>query len=319
MTDGTLHMENHEEDRTLRPLALADFAGNEAVVHNLNVFVQAAIRRGDPLDHILFSGPPGTGKTTLAGVLAKEMGTKLVVVNCASLKTKGELAGVICGLEHGDILFLDEIHRLKLDSEEMLYPVMEDSKIEIISAAGVVSLDLPRFTIVGATTRSGALSRPFFDRFGEVCNLELYNTDTLARIVDRSAKLMKFQCTQDACVQIAKRSRGTPRIAMRILRRVRDFAQFEGFDTVDGAFVVKVTQNLGIDSIGLDKQSRNFLSVLSSKNRPVGVSAMASYLNESKDTIEDSIEPHLLLSGLIERTSSGRIITDNGKKHLLMV
>ena len=311
MSNTTISQED-QVDRALRPTGFDDFAGQESVKQNLCVFVRAARARGEALDHTLFCGPPGTGKTTLAGIVAAEMKAKLVVINCASLKSKGELARVICGLERGDVLFLDEVHSLKPDLEEMLYPVMEDSKIEI---AGEV-INFPRFTIIGATTRAGMLSHPFLDRFGEICSLELYKVPVLARIVKRSSELLGLHCSFDAYIQIAKRSKGTPRIALKILRRVRDFAQVECIKLVDSAFVIKVATKLGIDETGLDKQSQKFLSLLASKNRPVGLSTVAAYLNESKETVEENIEPYLLSLGMIERMPSGRTITDIGKIHL---
>jgi Holliday junction DNA helicase RuvB len=304
------------DDRALRPLSFDDFSGQDAARRNLRVFVRAAIARGEPLDHVLFTGPPGTGKTTLAGIVAAEMGSRLVTVNCPSIKTKGDLVGTIISLERGDILFLDEVHRLRPELEELLYTVMEDSRIDIVGSAGVVSVDLPKFTVIGATTKSGMLSRPFLDRFGEVCNLELYDAGLLSKVVERSAGLLGVQCSTDACLEIAKRARGTPRIALRILRRVRDFAECDGIVSVDAPFAAAVAETLGIDRGGLDKQSRAMLTMLAAKNRPVGLSAVAASLGESKETVEESLEPYLMLAGLIERLPTGRVVTPAGKRYL---
>jgi Holliday junction DNA helicase RuvB len=299
---------------------LVDFTGQPKLVESLKISVAAAKHRGDPLDHILCVGQPGLGKTSLANILANEMGSKIIVVNAPSIKTKGELAGVLTRLEEGDILFIDEIHRLSPVVEEILYPVMEDFKLEVIVGKGVnaeaVVMKLPSFTLIGATTLAGMLTKPLLDRFGEICEFEPYSAEDLSSIVLRSAKLMGLEFDSVAANVLAHRSKGTPRIANRILRRVRDHVQFNKSNFVDVNAVKATCDRLGIDHLGLDKTSRKLLSVLVEKARPIGLDLLASTLGESKATIEEICEPYLIRNGFIERTTQGRIATKKAKDYV---
>lgn len=309
-----------DTDKALRPLSFDDFRGQEESKYNLRVFVSTAKARGEALDHILISGPPGLGKTTLAQIIANEMGSRLVVVNSSTIKTKGELVGILLNLKKYDILFLDEIHSLKPVVEEILYPAMEDSKLEIVTGEGAmaspVTIELPAFTLIGATTRVGLLQRPLRDRFGETIQMNPYSAKELSHIIGCNAKKLGVQITEEGAMELAKRSRGTPRIANRLLRRVRDFIQFNKINEVTADSVKDVCSHLGIDSSGLDKASRNYVKILASKDRPIGVNLLASILGESEETIEDSIEPYLLQIGFVERTQNGRKITSLGVAHI---
>jgi Holliday junction DNA helicase RuvB len=310
---------NTEEglDRALRPTTFKDFLGQEDSKANLEVYVKAALSRGEALDHILLAGPPGLGKTTLAGILAAEMGAKLVVVNAPSIKTKGELASVLASLRKGDILFLDEIHSLNNRVEEVLYPAMEDFKLEVVAGNQPLTINLEPFTLIGATTRAGMLQRPLRDRFGVTIEMQLYTEEELAQIATNSAEKLGMVCTDRGAQELARRARGTPRVANRILRRVRDFAQVRVTQIIDHNLVEFTCDRLGIDSIGLDVNSQRYLRVLSEKNQPVALTTLVSLLGESKDTIEEVIEPNLMRLGLVEKTPKGRIITRAGNAHLL--
>jgi Holliday junction DNA helicase RuvB len=310
-------MEN--EDRALRPESFDTFLGQEEAKHNLRVFVASAKARGEVLCHLLFQSQPGLGKTSLAHVVANEMGSRLIVVNGPALKSKGELAGILLNLKKGDILFIDEIHSLHPKVEEILYPAMEDGKLEIVSGEGVtasaLTLELAPFTLIGATTRAGMLQRPLRDRFGEIIQMVPYSDEELSQIVLKNAGKLNLMIDHSAAMEIARRSRGTPRIANRLIRRVRDFATYENVYVVNQALVCRVCNNLGIDSIGLDKISREYLNVLSNRGA-VALNTLVSLLGESKDTIEEVIEPNLLRFGLIDKTPKGRVITPDGSQHI---
>lgn len=299
-------------DRTYRPKSLAEFHGQSQICENLTVYINAAKTRGEPLEHLLFCGPAGLGKTTLAGVVAGEMGRKMIVVNAPSVRTKADMLAAIAKLTPGDILFVDEIHRLKLEIQELLYPVMEDFRLEVVVGDAVVQMDVPPFTLIGATTHVGLLSRPMRERFGDVLTLVPYSVDELAEVVQRAAPEMGLWIRIHACYEIAKRSRSTPRVALKILRRVRDYAQAAQVSHVDADFVQVVSTKLGIDEFGLDQNCRKMLEFLSTKKRPVGLQAIASNLGEAKETIEDSIEPFLLMLGFVERMPAGRVVTKAG-------
>jgi len=314
-------MNDMDTDRALRPQTFSDFIGQSENKSNLEVYVKAARSRGEPLDHLLLSGPPGLGKTCLANILAREMHSELKVVNAPTLKTKAELVGLLINLNKNDILFLDEIHSLNSRIEEILYPAMEDYKLEVIAGSGpsatAVSFDLSAFTLIGATTRVGLLSKPLQDRFGDTIQMELYTPEELAVIVLANSDKLGFVCESDAAIELARRSRGTPRVANKLLRRVRDFAQASGNAKIDASLVCAVCEKLGVDSFGLDKTARKILQILIEKNGPVGLSTLSAMIGESKDSIEDVYEPVLLQTGFIEKTLHGRIATDKARNHLL--
>jgi len=307
-------------DRAFRPLTFADFCGQKTACENFQIYINSAKKRGESLDHILLSGPPGLGKTTMANILANEMGSKTIILNAPTIKSKGELAGIFLKLEKNDILFLDEIHRLHPAVEELMYSALEDFRLEVVTgvgaAASALSIDLPPFTLIGATTRQGMLTKPLLDRFGDVVEFELYSIEELASIVSRSAKKLGLECVDGGDLALAARSRGTPRIANRLLRRIRDFAQSEDKTLVDPELVNMVCNRLGVDSRGLDKTCRRMLVLLANKNRPMGMDAIAAALGESRDTIEDVCEPFLLNCGFIERSHQGRTATPLAREHL---
>jgi Holliday junction DNA helicase RuvB len=309
-------------DRTLRPRTFDDYVGQEKHKENLRVFVTAARGRGEPLDHLLLCGPPGLGKTTLAQILAHEMGVTLHMTNGPVIEHKGVLAGLLTKLEARDIFFIDEIHRLSPVVEETLYPAMEDFRIDVMTGEGAfassIQVDLRPFTLVGATTRTGLLTAPLFSRFGHVIRLDFYPPEELARIVARSARLLETEIDQAACEAIARRARGTPRIANRLLRRVRDFAQVLGTGKVNEAAVLDAAKRLEIDDVGFDDMDRRLLHVIIDDydGGPVGVETLAAALGEPRDTIEDVYEPYLLQQGFIGRTPRGRVATRKAYAHL---
>ncbi len=313
--------EEHEEVG-LRPRTLAEFVGQPELVEHLGIVLQAARQRRQPVDHILFAGPPGLGKTSLAGIVAAEMGAGFRITAGPVLTRAGDLAALLTDLQDGDVLFIDEIHRLHRSVEEMLYSAMEDGRLDILIGKGPtarsIRLELPSFTLVGATTRTGLVAGPLRDRFGFVGRLDLYDPADLRAIVERSARILKVQIDADGAIRISERSRGTPRVANRLLRRVRDFAEVRGEGYIDGATAGDGLELFGVDEMGLDKVDRAILSTLCSRfgGQPVGLTTLAQCVGEETDTIEEAYEPFLLQSGLIQRTSRGRVATQRAWTHL---
>jgi Holliday junction DNA helicase RuvB len=310
---------DEELDRSLRPRRLAEFRGQERVVRQLEVYVAAARERGEACDHVLFAGPPGLGKTSLAGIVAAEMGSQIRTISGPALEKKGDIAAILTALEPRDVLFVDEIHRTPRAIEEMLYPAMEDHAIDLVIGSGpgarTLRIDLAPFTLVGATTRTGLLTTPLRDRFGIHFRLEHYAVVDLERIVLRSAGILGLSIDGEAALEIARRSRGTPRVANRILRRVRDFAQVHGLGTVDRAGAVRALDLLEVDADGLDHTDRVILRLLGERfdGGPVGLSTLAVALGEDAGTIEDVYEPYLIQQGLLKRTPRGRELTSRGR------
>lgn len=310
------------EEATLRPRRFDEYIGQEKVRSNLSVFIQAARERKEPLDHVLLYGPPGLGKTTLAGIIASEMGVNLRITTGPAIEKAGDLAGLLTNLNEFDVLFIDEIHRLNRSVEEILYPAMEDFAFDIIigkgPAARSLRMDLPKFTLVGATTRVGLLSAPLRDRFGVVNRLEMYSVDELSRIVKRSAGILKVEIEDGGATEIAMRSRGTPRIANRLLRRVRDFAQIRADGTVTEKVAKESLDLLDVDKLGLDNVDRNVLMTMIGKfgGGPVGLDTLAAATGEDATTIEDVYEPYLLQLGFINKTPRGRVVLPGAYRHL---
>jgi Holliday junction DNA helicase RuvB len=314
-----------EEDKkiegTLRPQKMDDYIGQSKAKETLKIYIEAAKRRNDPLDHILFYGPPGLGKTTLAGVIANEMGTHMKVTSGPAIEKPGDMAAILNGLSDGDVLFVDEIHRLNRQVEEVLYPAMEDYCIDIMIGKGPtaksIRLDLPKFTLIGATTRAGLLSAPLRDRFGVIHRLEFYSIEELVQIIIHSAQILDIEIEPEGAVEMARRSRGTPRLANRVLKRVRDFAQvrFDGVITKEVA--TQALDLLDVDKLGLDHVDRNLLMTMIDKfgGGPVGLDTLAAATGEDPGTIEDVNEPYLIKNGLINRTPRGRVVTPAAYLH----
>ena len=309
-------IENH-----LRPQLLKDYIGQQKVKETLSIYIEAARQREEPLDHVLFYGPPGLGKTTLAGIIANEMGVKMKVTSGPAIEKPGEIAAILNNLSEGDVLFIDEIHSLNRQVEEVLYPAMEDFAIDIVigkgAAARSIRLDLPKFTLVGATTRAGLLTAPLRDRFGVVSRLEFYSTQDLMTIIRRSAEVLHVKIDERGAEELARRSRGTPRLANRLLKRVRDYAQV----CHDGVITLQVANEaldlLDVDKYGLDQSDRNILLTMMNKFRggPVGLDTLAAALGEDSGTLEEVYEPYLIKNGFIQRTPRGRVVTELARAH----
>lgn len=309
-------------ENTIRPLSLADFTGQPQVIENLDVFIRAAKKREEALDHVLLYGPPGLGKTTLAHIVSREMGVNFRATSGPLLTKAGDLAAILTNLQAHDVLFIDEIHRLNSAVEEVLYPAMEDFKLDLIIGEGpsarTVRIDLPPFTLVGATTRIGLLTGPLRDRFGIPLKLNFYDTAELKRVISRAANLLNVKLADDGATEIARRARGTPRIAVRLLKRVRDFAHAKGDDTITASMADATLKRLEVDSLGLDASDHRYLRFIVDhyQGGPVGVETIAAALSEARDTIEETIEPFLLQLGFIQRTPRGRMLTATAYKHL---
>jgi len=310
-----------EVDLTLRPKKFKDYIGQEKVKDALKVFLEAARLRGEPMEHILIYGPPGLGKTTLAHVLAKEIGANIVVTSGPAIERAGDLVSILTSLQDADIIFIDEVHRLSKVVEEVLYPAMEDYAVDVVIGKGpsakTLRVDLPRFTLIGATTRISLISAPMRDRFGMVQSLDFYSDEEVEGILDRSAKLLKVKPDRESLMEIAKRSRRTPRVANRLLKRVRDFASVYNRGKIDGVTSRDALSRLGVDEAGFDEVDRRYLKVLIEKfaGGPVGVETLSAATSIDRDTIEEVIEPYLMRAGFIKRTPKGRVATERSKKY----
>lgn len=322
ITDIHQNINEERSEFTLRPQHLDEYIGQKAVTDNLKIFIEAAKLRGEPLDHVLFYGPPGLGKTTLAGIIAKELGVDIRITSGPAIERAGDLAAILTNLNENDVLFIDEIHRLNRSVEEVLYSAMEDYALDIIIGKGPsarsIRLDLSKFTLIGATTRAGSLSAPLRDRFGVMAKFESYTTDELMTIIRRSAGLLGIQADEESLREMAMRSRGTPRVANRMLKRVRDFSQVEGNGTIDIDITKKALEALGVDMLGLENIDREILRVIIERfnGGPVGIDTIAASMGEEKVTIEDVYEPYLIQQGLLHRTPKGRVVSKEAYEHL---
>ncbi len=307
---------------TLRPQALGDYIGQKKVTDNLKIFIEAAKLRHEPLDHVLFYGPPGLGKTTLAGIIANEMGVDIRITSGPAIERAGDLAAILTNLNENDVLFIDEIHRLNRSVEEVLYSAMEDFALDIIIGKGPsarsIRLDIAKFTLIGATTRAGSLSAPLRDRFGVSCKFEIYEPDELKRIIERSAEILGVAADEASMEEMARRSRGTPRVANRMLKRVRDFSQVKGSGDIDIEITKKALKALGVDELGLESLDREILRTIIErfKGGPVGIDTIAASIGEERVTIEDVYEPYLIQTGLLYRTQKGRMVSEAAYRHL---
>jgi Holliday junction DNA helicase RuvB len=325
IVDASLHEDEPQEQQvevSLRPKTFGEYVGQERLKKNLGLAIDAAKKRGEPIDHILLYGPPGLGKTTMANVIAHEMGANIRITSGPAIEKAGDLASILTNLQDGDVLFIDEIHRLPRAVEEILYSAMEDFKLDIIigkgPAARSVRLDLPRFTVIGATTRTGSLAAPLRDRFGHIYRLEFYTPDEISQIIERSSKILESEITPEASKMLSTRARLTPRIANRLLKRVRDFADVNGDGIIDGLNARKALALLEIDELGLDSADRNLLTAMIENYgvRPIGLNTIAALTGDETTTIEDFYEPFLLQLGFIQRTPRGRVATKKAFDHL---
>ena len=314
--------EEEMQEVTLRPQHIEDYIGQKNAKDNLIVFIKAAKLRNEPLDHVLFYGPPGLGKTTLAGIIANELDVEIKITSGPAIERAGDLAAILTNLNENDVLFIDEIHRLNRSVEEVLYSAMEDYALDIIIGKGPsarsIRLDLAKFTLIGATTRAGSLSAPLRDRFGVISKFEMYTKEELVEILRRSARILKIKASEDSLYEMAKRSRGTPRVANRMLKRIRDFSQVKGNGIIDNVITKEALSALGVDDLGLERLDREILrSIIERFNGgPVGIDTIAASIGEERITIEDVYEPFLIQSGLLYRTQKGRVVSPLGYKHL---
>jgi len=320
-TDVNFTKQDYNENN-LRPRNFDEYIGQNKAKKNIKIFIEATKQRNEPLDHVLLYGPPGLGKTTLANIIASEMGVNLRITSGPAIEKAGDLAAIITNLGENDVLFIDEIHRLNRSVEEILYPAMEDFALDIIIGKGPsarsIRLDLPKFTLIGATTRAGMLSSPLRDRFGVIARLEMYTNEQLKTIIKRSAAILNIEINEYGALELARRSRGTPRIANRLLKRVRDFAQIENMNVIDKEIADKSLTSLEVDNIGLNSTDRLMIETIITKfdGGPVGLETLSSSINEEKETIEDVYEPFLLQLGFINKTPKGRVVTKLGYEHL---
>ncbi len=311
-----------KQETTLRPQRLDDFIGQRSVKENLKIFIEAAKLRGEPLDHVLFYGPPGLGKTTLAGIIANELGVDIKITSGPAIERAGDLAAILTNLNDNDVLFIDEIHRLNRSVEEVLYSAMEDFALDIIIGKGPsarsIRLDIAKFTLIGATTRAGSLSAPLRDRFGVISKFELYEPEELAQVIRRSAGLLHIEADETSLMEMARCSRGTPRVANRLLKRIRDFSQVKGNGVINADITRAGLKALGVDSLGLERLDREILMTIIERfgGGPVGIDTIAASIGEERVTIEDAYEPYLIQSGLLYRTQKGRMVSMEGYHHM---
>lgn len=322
ITAAELGQGEERSEMTLRPQKLEDYIGQKKATDNLKIFIEAAKLRKEPLDHVLFYGPPGLGKTTLAGIISNEMGVDIRITSGPAIERAGDLAAILTNLNENDVLFIDEIHRLNRSVEEVLYSAMEDFALDIIIGKGPsarsIRLDIAKFTLIGATTRAGSLSAPLRDRFGVSCKFEMYTTEELKKIIGRSAELLGVTADEQSMEEMAKRSRGTPRVANRMLKRVRDFSQVKGTGVIDIDITQKALDALGVDHMGLESLDREILRTIIErfKGGPVGIDTIAASIGEERVTIEDVYEPYLIQAGFLHRTQKGRVVSAQAYKHL---